>query len=167
MAERLGRRLAGPALAELTSADTESWSHLDPVMVRWAASLAAAGVRTALLSNAPAELRDLIVGRFAWAAGLDQRTFSCEVGSVKPKPVSTSTASPASGSIRRVPCWWTTARSTSRAPSRSAWAAWSSPRRPWRATWPAAVCLSLFEQALQRAWSMATTSADQVSGVAP
>ena len=40
VAERLGRRLAGPALAELTSADTQSWSHLDPVMVGWAASLA-------------------------------------------------------------------------------------------------------------------------------
>jgi putative hydrolase of the HAD superfamily len=83
--ERLGRPLAGPVAAELVEADAESWSHLDPVMVDWAAALAAAGVRTALLSNAPAELRDLIVGRFAWAAGLDQRTFSCDVGAVKPE----------------------------------------------------------------------------------
>ena len=83
--DRLGRSWAGQVVTELVRADAESWAHPDPVMVAWAAELARAGVRTALLSNAPADLRDLIVERFAWAAELDQRTFSCEVGAVKPE----------------------------------------------------------------------------------
>ena len=149
VAERLGRRLAESALAELTSADTESWSHLDPVMVRWAASLAAASAHGAAVLR-PRAARDLIVGRFAWAHASTSARSPARSGPSSRKPgIYEHCLMRPPGSSRQVPCWWTTARSTSRAPSRSAWAAWSSPpRRPWRATWPAAVCPSLSEQAL-------------------
>jgi putative hydrolase of the HAD superfamily len=87
VAARLGRQ-AWPAatVAELVAADVASWSHVDPAMVAWAGALGRAGVATALLSNAPPELAAFIVERFAWVAGLDGRTFSCDLGAVKPEP---------------------------------------------------------------------------------
>ena len=87
VAARLGRP-GWPAatVAELIAADVASWSHLDPAMVAWAGALGRAGVATALLSNAPRELATFIVERFAWVAALDGRTFSCDLGAVKPEP---------------------------------------------------------------------------------
>jgi putative hydrolase of the HAD superfamily len=82
----LGRTFAPERLARLVEADTLSWAHPNEPMLAWASALGRAGVRIGLLSNAPPELRDLILDRFGWAAGFDQLTFSCEVGSVKPEP---------------------------------------------------------------------------------
>lgn len=87
VAEVLGAGPPDPArAAALVEADTLSWTELDEGMVGWVAALGAAGVRTALLSNAPPELRDHVLERFGWAAGFDVRTFSCDLGAVKPEP---------------------------------------------------------------------------------
>jgi putative hydrolase of the HAD superfamily len=87
VAEVLGTEPPDPArAAALVEADTLSWTDLDPGMVAWVAALGRAGVRTALLSNAPPELRDHVLERFGWAAGFDVRTFSCDLGVVKPDP---------------------------------------------------------------------------------
>ena len=87
IAARAGRpRWPAATVAELVAADVASWSHVDPDMVAWAGALGRAGVATALLSNAPPELAAFIRERFDWVAGLDGRTFSCDLGAVKPEP---------------------------------------------------------------------------------
>jgi putative hydrolase of the HAD superfamily len=85
IAADLGIHLDDERIAELVAADVASWSHLRTQMLDWAVALRGAGVRVALLSNAPPELRDAIE-RMDWARELDHRTFSCDLGVVKPEP---------------------------------------------------------------------------------
>jgi putative hydrolase of the HAD superfamily len=72
-------------LAALTETDTLSWTDLEPHMIEWAAELSRTGVRTALLSNAPPELRDHLLAEFEWLERFDVTTFSCDLGLVKPE----------------------------------------------------------------------------------
>jgi len=72
-------------IAELIDVDSRSWSHPAPVMSQWARDLRAAGLRTALLSNMPAPVRDSVL-RCSWLPEFDSRTFSCDVGICKPAP---------------------------------------------------------------------------------
>jgi putative hydrolase of the HAD superfamily len=69
----------------LIEIDSRSWSHPAPVTPQWASDLRAAGLRTALLSNMPAPIRDYIL-RCAWLPDFDVRVFSCEAGLCKPEP---------------------------------------------------------------------------------
>lgn len=69
----------------LVEIDSRSWSHPAPVMPQWARELRTAGLRTALLSNMPASVRDYIVG-CAWLPDFDIRVFSCDLGRCKPAP---------------------------------------------------------------------------------
>jgi putative hydrolase of the HAD superfamily len=65
--------------------DVASWIHMDWRMVAWLEALADAGIPVGLLSNAPVEVRDAVLGQ-AWARRLAHATFSCDVGSLKPEP---------------------------------------------------------------------------------
>jgi putative hydrolase of the HAD superfamily len=70
----------------LTQHDVQSWSQPSPVMVEWARQLRLAGVRTAVLSNMPMDLRVYLTGAARWLPEFDHMTFSCDVRMVKPKP---------------------------------------------------------------------------------
>jgi putative hydrolase of the HAD superfamily len=78
-------RTAGPAeIDALTRLDVESWSRPDPCMLDFARRAREAGIRTAVLSNMPAELRHHLTDSVAWLPGFDHMTFSCDVKMVKP-----------------------------------------------------------------------------------
>jgi putative hydrolase of the HAD superfamily len=82
----LGRRFSAGEVARLVAADAASWSHADEAMVAWASALRRAGLRTALLSNMPREIRDHVVGELDWLRAFDCASFSCDIGAVKPEP---------------------------------------------------------------------------------
>ena len=71
-------------IAELNEIDGRSWSHPAPAMPQWARHLRAAGIRTAILSNMPATVRDYVLHQ-SWLPRFDALTFSCDLGICKPE----------------------------------------------------------------------------------
>ena len=84
VARDLGRPLGERDILRLTQLDVQSWSHLDASMIEWARQVRAAGVRTAILSNMPLDLRNWIVNESGWLSDFDFATFSCDLGIAKP-----------------------------------------------------------------------------------
>ncbi|MFZ0935675.1 MAG: HAD family hydrolase [Bryobacteraceae bacterium] len=84
VAHDLGRPLAENDIQRLIQLDVTSWTHLDARMMEWARRVRAGGVRTAILSNMPLELRNWIVHESGWLADFDFATFSCDLGIAKP-----------------------------------------------------------------------------------
>jgi putative hydrolase of the HAD superfamily len=85
VARTASRTLTSAQISELIEIDSRSWSYPAPIMPEWARDLRAAGLRTAILSNMPASVRDYVL-RCPWLPEFDSRTFSCEVGVCKPAP---------------------------------------------------------------------------------
>jgi putative hydrolase of the HAD superfamily len=85
VARAASRTLTPDQISALIEIDSRSWSHPAPVTPQWARDLRAAGLRTAILSNMPAPVRDYIL-RCAWLPAFDVRVFSCEAGLCKPEP---------------------------------------------------------------------------------
>jgi putative hydrolase of the HAD superfamily len=85
VARTASRTLTPAQISTLIEIDSRSWSHPAPVMPQWARDLRAAGIRTALLSNMPAPIRDYILD-CAWLPDFDARVFSCDFGRTKPAP---------------------------------------------------------------------------------
>jgi putative hydrolase of the HAD superfamily len=79
------RTVTEEQIGELSGIDVRSWSHPNPVMVEWARELRQAGVRTAVLSNMPMDLRVYLTDVVRWLPEFDHMTFSCDVRLVKPK----------------------------------------------------------------------------------
>jgi putative hydrolase of the HAD superfamily len=80
-----GRSFTAAQVAELTRLDIASWLHLQPDTVALIEDLAAAGYRLALLSNAPAEVAE-VVAALPVAARFEHCSFSCYLRTVKPEP---------------------------------------------------------------------------------
>jgi putative hydrolase of the HAD superfamily len=85
VARTASRTLTPAQISTLIEIDSRSWSHPAPVTPQWAQDIRATGIRTALLSNMPAPVRDYIL-RCAWLPDFDVRVFSCEAGLCKPEP---------------------------------------------------------------------------------
>jgi putative hydrolase of the HAD superfamily len=85
VAAALGRSFPARQTAQLIRLDIASWLHLQEGTVALIEDLAAAGHRLALLSNAPADVAE-VVAELPVAARFSQRAFSCFLGSVKPEP---------------------------------------------------------------------------------
>jgi putative hydrolase of the HAD superfamily len=85
VARTASRTLTPEQISTLIEIDSRSWSHPAPVMPQWAQDIRATGIRTALLSNMPAPIRDYIL-RCAWLPDFDARVFSCDLGRTKPAP---------------------------------------------------------------------------------
>ena len=83
VSQRLSRRVSGEQIATLAEVDSQSWAYPAPVLPQWALELRATGLKTALLSNMPASVRDHIL-HCDWLPPFDQRTFSCELRIAKP-----------------------------------------------------------------------------------
>lgn len=73
------------AVAELTDLDVELWSQTDPAILDLFAELRSAGIRLAVLSNAPVALGEF-VRRQSWSALFEKIVISGEIGHVKPDP---------------------------------------------------------------------------------
>jgi len=80
-----GRSFTAAQVAELMRLDIASWLHLRPGTVTLIEDLAAAGYRLALLSNAPAEVAEVVAG-LPVAARFEHCAFSYSLRSVKPDP---------------------------------------------------------------------------------
>jgi putative hydrolase of the HAD superfamily len=85
VAADLGGSFTGPQIAELSKVDAGSWLHLRPASVDLVAGLAAAGVRLAVLSNAPEDTAQAVAG-LPVAAHFEHLIFSCYLKLAKPDP---------------------------------------------------------------------------------
>jgi putative hydrolase of the HAD superfamily len=83
VAQRLSRSLRKADIVKIVDIDSRSWAHPAPALPQWARELRNAGLKTALLSNMPAPVRDHILV-CDWLPQFDQRVFSCEVRAAKP-----------------------------------------------------------------------------------
>lgn len=83
IASRVGATLSDAQVAELSRLDIASWSHLDPGTLRLIGDLAAAGLRLALLSNAPDDMARVIES-LPVARHFEHLMFSCDLGAAKP-----------------------------------------------------------------------------------
>src|SRR5215469_8878340 len=81
----MGRSYSAAEIAELTRLDIASWLHLQPETITLIEDLAAAGHRLALLSNAPAEVADVVAALPVVAAHFEHCTFSCYLSAYKPE----------------------------------------------------------------------------------
>jgi putative hydrolase of the HAD superfamily len=78
-----GRRLALDKIAKLIDLDNRSWLHPRASTIPWVDAMRRQGLRTALLSNLPASLRDAL-GNVPWLPEFDVKTYSCTVRLTKP-----------------------------------------------------------------------------------
>jgi putative hydrolase of the HAD superfamily len=76
---------SGQQLAALIENDSRSWSYPAPVVPEWARALHASGVRTAILSNMPVDVREYIT-RCSWLPRFHTSIFSCDLRIAKPAP---------------------------------------------------------------------------------
>lgn len=66
--------------------EIEMWSQANPAMVEWLLKISAAGIKTGLLSNMPADLAVHVQHNFEWMDKFTFKTFSAHVRLVKPDP---------------------------------------------------------------------------------
>ena len=85
VAAGVGRSFTAAQVAELIRLDIASWLHLRPGTVTLIEDVAAAGYRLAMLSNAPAEVAEVVAG-LPVAARFEHCVFSCYLGLLKPAP---------------------------------------------------------------------------------
>ena len=85
VAAGVGRSFTAAQVAELIRLDIASWLHLRPGTVTLIEDVAAAGYRLAMLSNAPAEVAEVVAG-LPVAAHFEHCVFSCYLGLLKPAP---------------------------------------------------------------------------------
>jgi putative hydrolase of the HAD superfamily len=85
VAQAGARQATTSQIEQLIEIDNLSWSHPAPIMPEWAGELQREAIRTAILSNMPVPVRQL-VDRLDWLPEFDYRTFSCDVGVCKPDP---------------------------------------------------------------------------------
>lgn len=82
---RAAGRTLDPALVEkLTALDNKSWTHPSKKMLPYVDAARRKGLRTALLSNLPAPLKDALEKDCPWLPRFDVKTYSCEIGKTKP-----------------------------------------------------------------------------------
>ena len=81
-----GAQLSAQTIGALIQQDMHHWMDLNPQMLRWAAAIQAARMRTAILSNMGADLLAHMRAHFDWLRGFDQLTWSCELHLAKPQP---------------------------------------------------------------------------------
>jgi putative hydrolase of the HAD superfamily len=79
-------KIAADAVEQARQLDLELWSDLNEAMILWVQQLHAAGFKTAILSNMPADMATHMRKNFTWLSHFDHHIFSGEVRSVKPEP---------------------------------------------------------------------------------
>jgi putative hydrolase of the HAD superfamily len=83
-----GRTADAGMLERLNRQDLRGWGRINERVLDWTRRLRTDGFRTAILSNMPRPLLDLMNSdpSFAWLGEFEVRVFSCEVRLVKPEP---------------------------------------------------------------------------------
>jgi len=85
-ADEPGLGLRADQIRLLREWDVEMWSNTDPLMIDWLKAVHLSGVRTALLSNMPADMIARVRTSFAWISYFDCMVFSYETRLTKPEP---------------------------------------------------------------------------------
>jgi len=85
-AQRTRTKLGPKHIENLSAWEIEMWSNANPVMVDWLLDMSRAGIKTALLSNMPADLAEHVQTKFEWMRNFTFKTFSAHVRLVKPDP---------------------------------------------------------------------------------
>lgn len=83
IASKCGSPISEEQLCRLIDLDNLGWTRPNNVMTKWAAQLREGGIRTAIISNMPKEIREYL-RECEWLPAFDHYTFSCDVNSVKP-----------------------------------------------------------------------------------
>ena len=86
VAREANREVSESQIDSLVALDNQSWAHPDLVMTRWAESVRAGRVRTAILSNMPLPLREYLDCCCPWLPAVDHSTYSRDVRMTKPDP---------------------------------------------------------------------------------
>jgi len=86
VADRAGVQFNSAQLLALLAADIDLWTNLNKPMVKWAAQLQSAGIRTGVLSNIGDCIGEGIVTRLPWLAAFDHCTWSYQLKLAKPDP---------------------------------------------------------------------------------
>ena len=81
-----GLRFTAEQIDSLVETDVVMWTRVSAPMLAWAQSLQRSGRLTAILSNMGPEVLRAMRRDFAWLAGFNQLTWSCELGIAKPDP---------------------------------------------------------------------------------
>lgn len=85
-AAQAGVEIDARTIAEATQLDRDMWSSINDAMIEWVKDVHAAGYKTAILSNMPADMAAHFRGKFAWLSYFDQHIFSGDARSIKPDP---------------------------------------------------------------------------------
>src|SRR5271156_4359773 len=85
-AARAGVIIGEDEIEQARQLDLELWSQINDAMIVWVQQLHAAGFKTAILSNMPADMATHMRNNFAWLRHFDHHIFSGEVRSAKPEP---------------------------------------------------------------------------------
>lgn len=72
-------------IEDAINVDVTSWLRCNKDVVGWAAQLTRAGLKTAILSNMPHDLRKRINADGSWLPKFDHHTYSCVLNVVKPQ----------------------------------------------------------------------------------
>jgi len=79
-------RLEAEHVEKLSKWEIEMWSKANPIMVDWLLNMNRAGIKTALLSNMPADLAAYLQNNCDWMRQFSLKTFSSHVRLLKPDP---------------------------------------------------------------------------------
>jgi putative hydrolase of the HAD superfamily len=88
------RQFAADTSIELTATEIERliendvlmWCTINEPMLKWAKSLAEAGMKIGILSNMGEDTLAYMRQEFSWLGDFDHHTWSCELGIAKPDP---------------------------------------------------------------------------------
>ncbi len=80
-----GRELAAGEIDRVIELDNVGWLHRRERTLAWVNAAREMGLRTGLLSNLPASLRDALE-QVDWLPQFDVRTYSCTIRRIKPEP---------------------------------------------------------------------------------
>lgn len=86
LAAQANRSIDRSQIEILRNVEIEIWSHLDQGMLDWVSQLRAKGIKTGLLSNMPSDLVTYLRANCGWMENFAFKTFSSEVGMIKPDP---------------------------------------------------------------------------------
>lgn len=80
----LGHPPTGDELLQLLEADVDLWTQPNQPMIDWAIAVQCAGIPTGILSNMGDAMESGVVARFPWIITFPHRTFSHNLGIMKP-----------------------------------------------------------------------------------
>lgn len=81
----LGNGFAQEQIEEAIDVDVSSWMRCNSQIVGWAQRLREQGLKTAILSNMPHDLRKRVNASDSWLPAFDHHTYSCLLNVMKPQ----------------------------------------------------------------------------------